>query len=150
MHIRKIALYSVAVYFIALGVSCSDSVNDKSSCEMNDSLNPNGASELALLMREMAKHAETNHELLLAGQPIVLEPEGISKLKTAEKTDKDLDTALFNGLADLYLKRLMDLKNAPDSLKIAAHNNLVTACSDCHSNFCPGPIKRINKIFISQ
>jgi len=133
-----------------LGASCSGPVKEQASCKNGDTINPNGASELALLMREMAKHAEANHDLLLAGKPMAAAPEKIATLMTAEKTDKELDTVLFNGLAKVYLQRLNELESAPDSLKISAHNNLVTSCSDCHSNFCPGPIKRINKMFITQ
>lgn len=150
MRIRKISALAAALYFVMLGASCSDPVKEQASCKNGDDINPNGASELALLMREMAKHANNNHDLILAGKPIIAAPEGISKLKTAEKTDKNLDNELFNGLADVYLQRLKELQEAPDSLKITAHNNLVTSCSDCHSNFCPGPIKLINKMFITQ
>lgn len=150
MRIRKISAIAASLYFVMLGASCSGPVKEQASCKNGDTINPNGASELALLMREMAKHVTTNHDLLLSGKPIVLAPEGIGKLKTAEKTDKNLDTALFNSLADVYLGKLKELQEAPDSLKITAHNNLVTSCKDCHSNFCPGPIKLINKMFITQ
>jgi len=150
MRIRKISAIAASLYFVMLGASCSGPVKEQASCKNGDTINPNGASELALLMREMAKHAEANHDLLLAGKPMAAAPEKIATLMTAEKTDKELDTVLFNGLAKVYLQRLNELESAPDSLKISAHNNLVTSCSDCHSNFCPGPIKRINKMFITQ
>ena len=150
MRIRKISVFAAAIYFVMLGASCTGPVKEQATCKNGDTINPNGTSELALLMREMAKHVTANHDSLLAGKAIILAPEGISKLKTAEKTDKNLDTALFNSLADVYLGKLTELQNAPDSLKITAHNNLVTSCKDCHSNFCPGPIKLINKMFIIQ
>lgn len=150
MKITSIGIYSllfVACILIVVS-SCNQPVKEE-SCKMND-VNPNGVSELALLMREMTSHVEQNKENLLAGKQITSKPEHIGTLLTAERTDKNLDGKLFEGLAKVYLQRLDELQNAPDSLKIEAHNNLVTSCHDCHSNFCPGPIKRINKVIISE
>lgn len=149
MRIRKIAVYVAAGYFFSMGIACNSSVKEKESCKLEDSLNPNGTSELALLMREMALHAETNHNLLIAGKSIAAKPEDIGTIMTAERTKKDLDTVLFKGFAKIYLQRLKELDEAPENNKITAHNALVTSCTDCHSNMCPGPIKRINKLFIT-
>jgi len=150
MNITSNIIYSLllATSFLIIISSCNQTAKEE-SCKMDD-VNPNGASELALLMREMTSHVELNKANLLEGKQIILKPENISTLLTAERTDKNLDDKLFAGLAKVYLQRLDEFQTAPDSLKIEAHNNLVTSCHDCHSNFCPGPIKRITKAHISE
>jgi hypothetical protein len=150
MKITYNIIYSLlfAAGLLIIISSCNQKAKEE-SCKMDD-VNPNGASALALLMREMTTHVELNKANLLAGKQITSKPENISTLLTAERTDKNLDDKLFVGLAKVYLQRLDELQNAPDSLKIEVHNNLVTSCHDCHSNFCPGPIKRINKAMISD
>ena len=150
MKITSNIIYSflIAACVLMMASSCNQTAKEE-SCKMDD-VNPNGASALALLMREMTTHVELNKTSLLAGKQITSKPEHISTLLTAERTDKNIDDKLFVGLAKVYLQRLDELQTAPDSLKIEAHNNLVTSCHDCHSNFCPGPIKRINKAMISE
>lgn len=150
MKITSNLIYSLlfAAGILIIVSSCNQPVMEE-SCKMDD-VNPNGASALALLMREMTTHIELNKTNLLAGKQITSKPESIGTLLTAERTDKNIDDKLFVGLAKVYLQRLDELQTAPDSLKIEAHNNLVTSCHDCHSNFCPGPIKRIDKAMISE
>lgn len=144
MKKNLIAIGLIAIAFI----SCNNEPN-KDSCS-ND-VNPNGSSELSLIMRKMAAHLADNRDAIKAGKGIIEAPKEIDNLLTAKKTDESIDKTIFDGYAKLYQQRIIELAetaNAPDSIKIKAHNNLVSTCRDCHSNFCPGPMKVINQLDI--
>ena len=34
--------------------------------------------------------------------------------------------------------------------RIDAYNNVVTGCVACHQTYCPGPVKRLQKLIISK
>jgi hypothetical protein len=145
---KAISLYTIGALFIA---SCTSSNTNQESCKKEGDLNPNGSSELSIVMRKMATHLAENRDALIAGKGIVAAPKEIDDLLTAKKTDEEIDKTIYDGYAKLYQQRIIELNETadkPDSLKIKAHNNLVSTCRDCHSNFCPGPMVVINKLDI--
>ncbi|MFM7016513.1 MAG: hypothetical protein ACKOX3_09320 [Bacteroidota bacterium] len=143
---KKTILQITACTTILLA-SCNTPNNESESCSSND-INPNGSSELSLIMRKMATHLEKNRDALKAGKSMIPAPHEIDQLISAQKTDPSLDTTIFNAYARIYQQRIKEMAAAPDSLKIMSHNNLVSTCRDCHGNFCPGPMKVINQLDI--
>ena len=147
--IRKvISLCAIGALLI---VGCTSNNTTQESCKNEGDINPNGSSELSLIMRKMAAHLAENRDALKAGKGIVAAPKEIDNLLTAKKTDEEIDKTIYDGYAKLYQQRIIEFNetaNAPDSLKIKAHNNLVSTCRDCHSNFCPGPMVVINQLDI--
>ena len=140
-----------ACIFTAIVISVGCNSKKQETCTMQGGLNPNGSSELSLIMRKMAAHLAENRDALKAGKGIVDPPKEIENLLTAKKTDEDIDTTIFNAYARIYQQRTNELiqsAGSSDSLKIRAHNNLVSTCRDCHSNFCAGPMKLINQLDI--
>jgi hypothetical protein len=112
-------------------------------------LNPNGSSELSLLMRRMEKQ-------LVDARPGVLEgklndrtyPADIDQLNTAKPTDAETKTEAFPVFADIYLKSVKTfLASKPEELT-ENYNNVVNSCLACHSQHCPGPVSRIRKLAI--
>jgi hypothetical protein len=142
---KAISLYTIGALLMA---SCSSTNTSQESCKKDGDLNPNGSSELALLMRKMASHLAANRDALKAGKAFIIPPTEIANLLTAQKTDETLDTTIFNAYARIYQQKTKELISAPDSLKIEKHNNLVSTCRDCHSSFCPGPMVVINQLDI--
>ncbi len=148
MKKKVISICTIGSLFIA---SCTSNNTSNKSCSKDGDLNPNGSSELSLIMRKMAAHLADNRDALKAGKGIVAAPKEIDNLLTAKKTDEEIDKTIYDGYAKLYQQRIIELNetaDAPDSLKIKAHNNLVSTCRDCHSNFCPGPMVVINQLDI--
>lgn len=147
--IRKvISVFAIGSLLIA---GCTSNNTTQESCKNEGDINPNGSSELSLIMRKMATHLAENRDALNAGKGIVAAPKEIDNLLTAKKTDEEIDKTIYDGYAKLYQQRIIEFNetaNAPDSLKIKAHNNLVSTCRDCHSNFCPGPMVVINQLDI--
>lgn len=148
MKKKVISICTIGALFIA---GCTSNNTSNESCNKEGDLNPNGSSELSLIMRKMAAHLADNRDALKAGKEIVAAPKEIENLLTAKKTDEDIDKTIYDGYAKLYQQRIIELNetaDAPDSIKIKAHNNLVSTCRDCHSNFCPGPMVVINQLDI--
>jgi hypothetical protein len=145
---KVISLCTISALLIA---GCTSNNTTKESCKNDEDINPNGSSELSLIMRKMASHLAENRDALKAGKGIVGAPKEIDNLLTAQKTDEEIDKTIYDGYAKLYQQRIIEFNetaSAPDSLKIKAHNNLVSTCRDCHSNFCPGPMVVINQLDI--
>lgn len=112
------------------------------------SLNPNGDSELALLMRKMASQTEFIKTTLYNKESIGAYPSDYERMLTATPTDSTLDRSLFNGLATDYLSKLKLFYSSPDTLQMKNFNVMVNSCISCHRNFCNGPLKRIKKMLI--
>lgn len=148
MKKKFISICTISAIFFT---GCTSNNTTQETCKNERDINPNGSSELSLIMRKMAAHLAENRDALKAGKGIVAAPKEIDNLLTAKKTDEEIDKTIYDGYAKLYQQRIIEFNetaSAPDSLKIKAHNNLVSTCRDCHSNFCPGPMVVINQLDI--
>ena len=113
-------------------------------------LNPNGDSELAILMREMANWTDSCKAAIESGREIPSKPEHLGDLHSAKRTDETIDASLFNSLASLYQGKVMEFEQCAEKERVEYHNAMVGACVGCHQNFCQGPLVRINKMLISE
>lgn len=109
-------------------------------------LNPNGDTELALLMRAMFEEGMDIKADIEAGNhpEIKLDHE---KILTAEATQpEEAASPEFKSLADKYLYSVRQLgaRNNIDAGK--KYDDMVQACMDCHRSMCPGPLARIKKL----
>lgn len=111
-------------------------------------INPNGDSELALLMREMFEESDRIKLQIEAGEV----PSGLQKFEnihSAVPTDSDASGPIFESMATAYL-RLVRAIEAGDSSSVFRFNSMVDQCMNCHAEFCPGPMKRIKKLYIQN
>ena len=109
-------------------------------------INPNGDSELALLMREMYEESDRIKQQVQAGKT----PTGLKRFEaihTAVPTDSDASGPVFESMATAYIESVKALEKA-DSSSVFRFNALVDQCMNCHSQFCPGPKVRIKKLYI--
>jgi cytochrome c556 len=111
-------------------------------------LNPNGDSELALLMRDMMSSASNLREMIKQGNVPKEFPEAFLKIHTAKPTDSDTKKASFDNFANNYISNLQALYTSPKEDLTKNYNAVVNACASCHSEHCPGPLKAINKLKI--
>ena len=141
--------------FSFLFVSCESEVKQKevitdaSQVEVSET-NPNGDSELALLMRKMFEEGEDIKKLITNNEGNITEEyiAELERIHTATPTDADVKTPEF----EAYTKLMIDEANllfSNDSNRVQGFNNLVNRCINCHQSFCPGPIKRIKKLTIN-
>ncbi len=138
----KISLLFFATFVSLFLVQCKNA-SDKP-------LNPNGDSELALLMRMMNDSTASVKELVEQGKLPEKFPEAFLKIHTAKPTDPTVKTEEFEAFAASYVEGLKQLYQSSPSELETNYNSLVQRCINCHQSVCPGPIKAINKLKIED
>lgn len=113
-------------------------------------VNPNGDSELALLMRTMFDESMAAKQLIEDGKPAPNFSEQFVTIHTAKETDPTVRTDEFRALSEVFLKQVELLEQANDENRVAAHNNMVASCLACHKAYCPGPMVKIKKLRIKE
>jgi len=141
---KAIILLLVCCGFVL--AQCSDARQDEAACAVDD-VNPNRSSELALLMRKMAAHAEACKVEVAGGQLSGAFPEEFRKILTATPTDGQIKGHAFDLFATAYLQNLEALYAGQGELD-TRYNALIGSCAACHEQSCPGPLVRINKLKI--
>ena len=110
-------------------------------------LNPNGDSELAVLMREMFEDGEKLKEAIESGKIPKLTKKH-ARILTADATEPEKAASNeYKVFADSYLQILEKLETADDDQLPDLYNNLVNSCMNCHQVLCPGPMVRIKKLY---
>lgn len=105
-------------------------------------INPNGASELATLMRTFVKDMTAARELVQKGQPVPALWTSHRKMRCAWPTDLADRNKDFDALAQVYLAQVQTLDAKPAE-PAKAYDAVLTACRSCHEASCPGPIEVI-------
>jgi cytochrome c556 len=148
---NNFCLYFSVLLLLSLTFTACDSAQKEeareASCEAP--LNPNGDSERALLMRKMTQLAEANAAALRSGGELVPYDGSFAELASSTGT-MPVDEDFFKGMSASYLSNLEALYAAEPSDRIKLHNNLVQSCQDCHAQTCRGPLKRIDKMIVTE
>ena len=111
-------------------------------------INPNGDSELALLMRDMFEESDSLKQRVVDGKQLT----GLKKyqdIHSAIPTDPTVTGPVFEAFADAYVNSIKALEPS-DSATVFNFNHMVDKCMNCHTEFCPGPKKRIKKLYIQK
>jgi hypothetical protein len=143
--------FKVIICFLLLysfGVSCADKNKDcaDTSLESQAPLNPNGDSELALLMRAMFAEAEQIKQQI-AGEEAVSISLDHEKILTAHATEPEkAASSEYKAFAKAYLTAIDELKTASPDQQLYHYENMVDNCMACHKALCPGPTVRIQKL----
>jgi hypothetical protein len=106
--------------------------------------NPNGQSELALLMRGMQADLRAVKGALEAGQPVPALAAPHGRIRCAWPTTPSDRTATYDAFAQAYLARLPALE-APGA-GVAEYNAALDGCVACHQQSCPGPLAAIQAL----
>lgn len=112
-------------------------------------VNPNGSSELALLMREMHDVAAAAKAEIDQGNVPAITVD-FSQLTEATPTKPQMIAfEAFEPLATTYVEAMQALGKATDSTSAAqAHTMVINTCMSCHQVSCKGPIPRIRKLYL--
>ena len=150
MNTKKLTLFTLITAVWMLGsISCGNqSVEQEIDNSTEKVINPNGDSELALLMREMFEEGERIKQQIENGKT----PTGLKKFETihtAVPTDSDVTGPVFESFASAYLESIKTLETS-DSVSVFKFNQMVDQCMNCHTEFCPGPKTKIKKLYIGQ
>lgn len=141
----------LSIMFFILGLISIQSCNKNKIESTNPEkkiVNPNGESDLALLMRAMMDHGKTIKNNIEKQEEITPYPENFNTIYTAKETYKMIDDRnIFNGLAKDYMARL-DSIYLPGVVQKKQFNSMVNSCISCHQNYCHGPIPTIKQLII--
>lgn len=103
--------------------------------------NPNGDSELAVLMRQMVDDLREVRVLAEAKQPVKkLWPEH-RRMRCAWPTRPEERNEAFDGRAQGYLAAVRAFDETPGQ---ATYNAMIAGCISCHSVSCGGPLDFID------
>lgn len=107
--------------------------------------NPNGASELATLMRTMVADLEEAKAAVEKRQPVKPLWKRHRKMRCAWPTDLADRNESFDQMAQTYLAQVKALDEKPADVRLV-FSGVVAACQACHENTCPGPIAVIDTL----
>ena len=139
----KCKIFALALAAAILALSCAA---DDSNTAAGNYTNPNGSSELAVLMNDLYKEAETARQKIALGHT----PEwsvDAEKILTAAATEPEKAASPeYKAFAISYIETVRMLKNASPAEAPEHFKMMATACMNCHNAICPGPTKRIRKL----
>jgi len=125
----------------------ADRQTPTSSGNITQELTP--PSELALMMREMAIHADSVKAAVGRGGALPPYPKAFRNMMKAEPTaGMHIDAITFPTFGKDYLTKLDRLHKVKKEDHQQAYNALVQSCANCHGSHCPGPLMRIKKMYI--
>lgn len=135
------------VYYLVYGMMVTASV----SCdEKPQIINPNGDSELALLMREMHTDGMKTKQQLLDGKTPEIEVK-YEKLFTAKATEpKKVASPEYAAYATIYETAVKNFLERSGNAQIDSYKTMVDACMNCHQQICPGPMVKIKRMYLSE
>ena len=148
---NKYSKIIVGCFLASLFFACSVDKNEqKVSCTTTSAINPNGDSELALLMRQLRLNTDSLKQLIETKKGNISN-EYIAELErahTAIPTDPNVKTPEFTAYNNIIINQAKAVQAASDENRIKEFNKLINSCVNCHLRFCPGPIMAIQKLNI--
>jgi len=105
--------------------------------------NPNGDSELSVLMRQFVDDLREVRTLVEAKQPVKKLLPVHRKMRCAWPTKPDERNEAFDGRALAYLTAVRAFDEAPAQ---GSYNAMIAGCISCHSQSCGGPLDFIDSM----
>ncbi len=137
------------IFFLALIMTLHSCKQEEQKADQACApLNPNGDSELSLLMRKMATLAEENAIAIREGKELAPYDGSFDKMLNAKRS-MHIEEDFFQGMAKTYISTINKLYEAKPEDRLALHNNLIQTCQSCHGETCRGPLKRIDKMLVT-
>lgn len=118
------------------------------ACTGDKQLNPNGDSELALLMRKMYDDALATKQRVQNGGSASVAAD-VEKILTAKATEPEkVASPEYAQFAQAYLASVKSLEGVSAAESPAHFTGMVNACMNCHEALCPGPTRRIKNLYL--
>jgi hypothetical protein len=146
---KGIQLFTFLVLAVMVFQACQEAPKataEKEKKTVKKSLNPNGDSELALLMRDMFAEAKRIKKQVENGEEVTVKVDH-KKILSAHATEPaKAASAEYKTWGAAYLAGIETLKNSTPETAEAAYTSLVNSCMNCHQALCPGPVVKIKKL----
>lgn len=105
------------------------------------------AKPMALMMRAIYDQSKSMRTELETGKALDSSFYRFLEFHQLEPTDSTVLVEVFYEHNEKFKAAYEELLRASDK---PAYNAMLTACVNCHEDFCPGPIKRINKLRFAE
>ncbi len=116
----------------------------------NWTINPNGDSELALLMRDMYDDAMVM-KIRIKEDKKPKVSRLFEELHTADATEPDkVATEEYTIFSNAYQESLATLKKSAADDVHDSYQGMVQSCMNCHQVMCPGPMVKIEKLYLNS
>jgi len=139
---NKYIVFSAVVIAVLL-LSCQGSKEQKVR-----PINPNGDSELALLMRDMELEGKRMKSEIMEGHKPEVK-KFFKEIHEAEATEPEkVASEAYRMYANAYHNALEMLDESEDVDVPIAYTAMVESCMNCHREMCPGPMVRIEKMYL--
>lgn len=113
-------------------------------------INPNGDSELAILMRDMFDEGMLVKQRVINGEEPAMKL-AYHHINTAAPTvEGKTATIEYKLFAKAYEASVERFKNASGADRVSAYQNMVDNCMNCHNSICRGPMVRIKKMYLTE
>lgn len=113
-------------------------------------VNPNGDSELALLMRALFEDGMAVRAAVLDGQKPVFSysPE---EILTAHATEPEKAASPeYKAFSEVYIHAARALEAAGPEDRPVMYQSMIQACMTCHQALCPGPMRKIERLYLEE
>ena len=129
------------------GLSCTEASCESAAEAVTPSqANPNGDSELALLMRQMFEEGQRMKEQVRKGEKVTVSVD-YARIHTAQATQPEKAASdEYRAFALSYEATMDAIREAPPAEAAELYDGMVQACMNCHQALCPGPTVRIKKL----
>jgi hypothetical protein len=133
-------MYQAILLLSLLALSCSG--NSTAENPKKD-INPNGSSELALLMRDITSYQKALKNDIQQEQLPPIPAEFYRITEVSYTPGIIADKALFDGYAQIWLQSLEELAVSPKTERAEKYEISLNLCLACHQQHCQGPIPMI-------
>nr|MBS0036881.1 hypothetical protein [Saprospiraceae bacterium] len=144
----KIKVISVIFSGVILLLACTSESHETRDSPSIPIVNPNGDSELALLMREMYDDMYRIKSKIKEGQSAKITFDEHA-LFTAEPTDEDqVASDQYRTMGESFIALVNAFRQATTPDLKNHYTVLVQSCMSCHQYTCPGPMRRIENLYL--
>lgn len=146
--------FALLVSLFVIAACAQQSNNNSEIISSEDSakicVNPNGDSELAVLMRSMYSHLSSIRQTVIDLKLTGSYPNFIDSIYNAKPTDSTMVDSEFPARAKEYVAAVNDLYHRYPESQPVAYDVVVSKCESCHLHYCPGPLDKIRKLYIKK
>ena len=140
--------FLIVVMAVLLLAQCNETPAPEQQAEKV--INPNGDSELALLMRQMFDDGMAMKAAIESGTEPVFnhEPQAIF---TAQATEPEKAASkAYHDFGQAYLASVKAFQSATPEERKAFYTGMVQSCMACHEQLCPGPTRKIKRMYFEE
>jgi hypothetical protein len=145
-------LYPIFFFVSMFLIACSGSTEGSTSpTETAKVTNPNGMSEMSLIMEDWYNAMKNISDKLNSGNKVKSIPDAEAKDIYKAKTSKpNIHGKEFDAFVQSYFYNYSQIEKAGSVEEQKTEFNLaVKSCLNCHEQFCHGPMVRIKKLTVN-